>query len=247
MEQGLRPAGNVPEFVAIADRLHAEIEDGRYPGGARFPSEAELCRRFGQNRYTIRKALDLLVKAGVLCARQGIGHFVCRKPLDVQYTITATMRFSEMMARQGCRPSARLLGTGEAVPPEEVGRALDLAEGERAVHLDILRFADGVPVARNETWLRAELFPGLLRLLNGPEPFHSLHAILLDHYGTRLTRVRSTFRTAHPKAAEAGLLHISPHQNLLVIDSLMKDQRGQPAEFTSARYRGDLCRVTIDF
>jgi len=240
-------AGNVPGYMAIAEQMRAEIDAGKYPAGARFPSEAELCGRFGQNRYTIRKALDLLVKTGKLCARQGIGHFVCGKPLDVQYTITATMRFSEMMASQGCRPSARLLGAEELVPPEEIGRALELSEGKRAVRLHILRFVDGVPVARNETWLRAELFPGLLRLLNGPEPFHSLHAILLDHYGTRLTRVRSTFRTAHPKAAEAGLLHISPHQNLLVIDSLMKDQRGQPAEFTSARYRGDLCRVTIDF
>ncbi|WP_433340602.1 GntR family transcriptional regulator [Streptomyces sp. CA-253872] len=58
-------------FQRIADELRAELVD--QSDGARLPSEAELTRRFGVARGTVRKALLALRDQGLIEAEQGAG------------------------------------------------------------------------------------------------------------------------------------------------------------------------------
>lgn len=234
----------IPRHVLIADMLQSEIDEGKYGIGEKLPSEAELCRRFRENRYTVRQALDLLVNTGVVRAHQGKGHYVCEKPLDIQYTITPGMRFSDVISGLGCKPGARLFRREVVVPPASIAAHLLLAEGEGAYRLEILRLADGIPISWNVTWLPERHFPDLLAHL---EPFSSLYALLNEKYDIRLQRIWSTLQTTYPNAHEALNLQIPPNTNLLHIESVMRDQHGRPIEYTSAKYRGDLCKVSIHF
>ncbi|HHB81205.1 MAG TPA: GntR family transcriptional regulator, partial [Aliiroseovarius sp.] len=45
-----------PIWKAIAETLAAEIARGHYAPGAKLPTEAQLARRFGVNRHTVRRA-----------------------------------------------------------------------------------------------------------------------------------------------------------------------------------------------
>lgn len=53
--------------------LRSEILDGKFNGGARFPSEPALARRFGVSRSTITRALDRLKHDGLIVSRKGSG------------------------------------------------------------------------------------------------------------------------------------------------------------------------------
>lgn len=53
-------------YLKIHDRLVSEIHDGKYPAGQRLPTEAELMRREGVARITVRNALNLLAKEGYI-------------------------------------------------------------------------------------------------------------------------------------------------------------------------------------
>ncbi|WP_199616341.1 phosphonate metabolism transcriptional regulator PhnF [Paenibacillus alkalitolerans] len=244
MYQRLENADPIPKFIEIADILQGEIESGKYRVGDKIPSEAQLCRRFHENRYTIRQAIDLLVNTGVIRSHQGKGHYVCEKPLDIQYTITASMRFSEVMKQLGCNPEAKLLRKEVMLPPDNIKQSLQLQETAFVYRLEILRYANRIPLTWNVTWLPVDIFPGLLQYL---EPMHSLYAVLEHEYGVRLERMWSTFQATYPNAIEASYLQIPPNQNLLHIESLMRDKRNRLVEYTSAKYRGDLCRVSIHF
>lgn len=235
---------SIPKYVWIADRLQAEIETGKYRQGRRLPSEAELCRRFNENRYTIRQALELLVHAGLIRAEQGKGHFVCEKPLDIQYVITPGTRFSKVISQLGCQPGAILLNQEECCPPPHVAQHLQLAEHDPVYRLEILRLADDVPLAWNETWLPAVYFPGLLQHTN---PFHSLYDLLENIYHIRMHRIRSYFQAKFPTAREVMYLEVSPNTSLLHIESVVQDDQFRRVEFTTAKYRGDLCKVAIRF
>lgn len=226
----------------IADILQSEIDGGTYVVGEKLPSEAELCRRFQENRYTVRQALDLLVTTGIIRAHQGKGHYVCEKPLDISYTITPGMRFSDVISRLGCQPGARVLKQEVLVPPPHVAHHLLLVEGEKAYRLDILRLADNIPLSINVTWLPERHFPNFFHFTPA---FHSLYGLLDEHYGIQLQRIWSAFQATFPNAQEAKFLKVSPNTNLLHIESLMRDQHGRAIEFTSAKYRGDLCKVSI--
>lgn len=54
------------KITDIAELLAAELAAGKYPPGARFPSEYELAERFGVGRVTVNKAVSMLVSAGRL-------------------------------------------------------------------------------------------------------------------------------------------------------------------------------------
>jgi DNA-binding GntR family transcriptional regulator len=60
-------------YNQIANRLRAEIALGQHPVGSWLATEAELCRRFGVSRHTVREALRGLDELGLVERRQGAG------------------------------------------------------------------------------------------------------------------------------------------------------------------------------
>ncbi|MBN2047075.1 MAG: GntR family transcriptional regulator [Anaerolineaceae bacterium] len=66
----------IPKYYQVFDLLRREIEEGRYPTGAKIPSERTLVKNLGVSRITIVKAVDLLEQEGLIERRQGLGNFV---------------------------------------------------------------------------------------------------------------------------------------------------------------------------
>ena len=67
------------KYRAICDTLKSEILSGRYASGRRFPSEAQLVRRFGGSRITVIHALQELSRLGLIVRRKGLGSFLTRR------------------------------------------------------------------------------------------------------------------------------------------------------------------------
>lgn len=71
----------------VAARLQEQISLGHYKVNEQLPVEAELMKRFGVGRSTIREAIRILVNSGLLRVQQGLGTFVeeatgGREPMD---------------------------------------------------------------------------------------------------------------------------------------------------------------------
>ncbi|MFG2217322.1 MULTISPECIES: FadR/GntR family transcriptional regulator [unclassified Streptomyces] len=60
----------------VIQRLRDEITSGRWPVGARIPTETALIEELGIARGTLREATRALIHAGLLQARQGDGTYV---------------------------------------------------------------------------------------------------------------------------------------------------------------------------
>lgn len=65
-----------PRQEAFAAELAEEIAAGKYPKGARFPTEQELQQRFQVGRHTAREALKILTEQGLLGRRRKTGTIV---------------------------------------------------------------------------------------------------------------------------------------------------------------------------
>jgi GntR family transcriptional regulator len=108
---------------------------------------------------TVRQALDALVGEGLLERIPGRGTFVARTLTDTQARL---LSYSEEMARRGMKPDARtLLARHEQAGPG-VARALEIEVGDRVVHWQRLRYADGQPMCLEDAYLSDSIIPGFL-------------------------------------------------------------------------------------
>jgi GntR family transcriptional regulator, phosphonate transport system regulatory protein len=215
----------------IAEVLRAEIAAGTPAPGARLPSEAELARRFGVNRHTLRRALEELAGAGLIRIAQGRGSFVSEDVLD--YAIGPRTRFSEWIRRHNKEPSGKVLRLEEIPAEAPVARGLGLDPGAPVILLERLGLADERPVSLTAHHFPAALAPGLLAALRGaPSITAALAAVGIADYRRAVTRVTARL----PSPEEAALLRTPRTRPLLVSENVNVDADGRVVEFGLARY-----------
>lgn len=65
-----------PLWRRIRREIQAKIAAGILKPGDKLPTTKELADQYDTSGVTVRKAIDLLIEAGVLEGRQGVGVFV---------------------------------------------------------------------------------------------------------------------------------------------------------------------------
>jgi GntR family transcriptional regulator len=171
----LDPHSPVPKHLQLREILVDLIQAELQPEQA-IPSERELSDRYSVARMTVRQAVDALVIEGRLFKIAGKGTFVARPKLDLQIRLTS---YSDEMARRGMVPSSKILLLERMPARGAVARGLEVEPGEPVVRFKRLRYADGVPMAVDQTYLVDARVPGFA----DGEPPSSLHACLAERYG----------------------------------------------------------------
>jgi GntR family transcriptional regulator len=138
-----------PYYLQIAGRLRDMVDS--LPAGERLPSEPQLAKDFRVSRFTVAKAVEQLVKDGLIVRKQGSGTFVAEAPLRRQpgYLLS----FTEAVAAAGHRATHKVL----AFRPVAWWPGLPYASETPLMLFDRLRFVDGAAVARHRSVLSAEL------------------------------------------------------------------------------------------
>ena len=67
---------HVPKYAQIADIFRQRIARGVWAQGLRLPANEDLAAEFGVSRVTVRQAVELLARDGLIEAQQGRGTFV---------------------------------------------------------------------------------------------------------------------------------------------------------------------------
>ena len=208
-------ASGRPLYRQLVDWLRSDI--ARRAVGDRIDSEPQLAERFGVSRFTVTRAIEILVDEGLIRRRQGLGSFVAPPPL--QRAPSYLSSFTEAVEAQGRKPSHRLLHFG----PVAWRRGLPYPEGVALVGLDRLRLVDGEPTAIHRSVIDAGLADriGLTRS-TARAPRFSLYR-LLDQAGLKIERGVETLRARLATAEEARLLEIGDEP---VVMAVRRETRG---------------------
>lgn len=148
---------SVLKHVRVRDYLRSLVTHELGVGDT-IPSERALCERFGVSRMTVRQAVDALVVEGLLAREQGRGTFVAPGKVDLEVRLAS---FGEEMHRRGMTPSSEVLSAEVVEATPDIADALDILPGEMTFYLHRVRFADGEPMAIEQSWLPCRLVPGL--------------------------------------------------------------------------------------
>lgn len=238
-------AAPLPLYFQLREALVREIRERGLEPGDRLPTEAELERRYGVSRSTIRQALNELAAEGIVHRIQGKGTFVGTPRIQHVPVLTS---FSELLRAQGYRPSHRLLDSSVVPAPVEVAEGLQAAEGASCRYLRRLFLADDDPVGLAETWLPREVLGSGDDLLEDGEIEHgSLYELLQsDAIGLALHRAVETINPGVAEAADARLLACEPASPLLVIRRITFTPEDRPVEWTRLLFAGDRYEYRVE-
>jgi GntR family transcriptional regulator len=191
-----------PLYLQLVDWLREDISI-RQPG-ARIDSEPQLARRFGVSRFTVTRAIEILVRDGLLTRRQGLGTFVA--PPRLRRAPTYLRSFTEAMAAEGRTATHRLLDF--ALINKAAGFNFPYAEGTPLLCLERLRLVDGAPLAVHYSVLNANIAQAVgLTTAIAADPHFSLYRLFRDA-GVVIERGIETLQARLATRREAQLLEL---------------------------------------
>ncbi|MDB5506459.1 MAG: putative transcriptional regulator of N-Acetylglucosamine utilization, GntR family [Devosia sp.] len=225
-----------PLYLQLKRWIEEAIERGAVKPGDALPSERDLALKVDVSRVTVRKAVQHLVRAGVLVQRHGSGTFVAPHSQRVEQSLSQLTSFTEDMARRGMSVRAIWLDRGLYPPSPEETVALGLSGGDLVARIARLRLSGDIPLAIERASLSSRLLPD-------PEAIESSLYAHLERSNHRPVRAIQRIRAASLGAADAGLLGVAEGAASLNIERISYLESGRVVEFTRSIYRGD----TYDF
>lgn len=195
------------------------------------PSERDLMQQLGVSRMTVRRAIEQLVRRGLVYQVHGSGTFVA-DPEVVTKTLRLTS-FTEDMVQRGLTPSARVLQTARVTAGADVATQLRIAPGTEVLMLSRLRSADGKPMAIEYVHL-----PALDLEWSEIDPTSSLYD-QMQSAGYRVERAAQTIEAVNLDPSQALALEQAVGAAALRVTRVSYTDSGQPVELAQTIYRGD--------
>ncbi|PRD42639.1 GntR family transcriptional regulator [Phyllobacterium phragmitis] len=225
-------SGGGPLYVKLKRIIESAVARGILKPGDALPPEREIASMADVSRVTVRKAVQELVKEGLLVQRHGSGTFVAPRVKPVEQYLTQLTSFTEDMARRGMIVRSVWLDRGIYAPSPEEMVTLGLTSGEKIARISRLRVANETPMAIERAALAASVLPR-------PEDVTtSLYAVLADG-GNRPVRAIQRISAAILKENDARILDVQPGSASLNIERISYLESGKVIEFTRSIYRAD--------
>lgn len=226
----------IPYYYQIVQALResiADLEEPEVNEKISLPSEPELSELFSVNRGTIRHALQVLEREGLIYREKGKGTFIRRRrvEMDLSYLCSTT----EDMKNRGWEPGTTVLNVARVVPREHIRESLKLSEGEKVWEIFRSRSANGEPISLQRVFFPELLMPNMdEQNLQG-----SFYDMWQQEFSIKPHEGEQTIRTRAATDEEAALLQIDNASPIFEITRLTYDVNGTPFEYLISVWRGD--------
>ncbi|MCH4542866.1 GntR family transcriptional regulator [Ochrobactrum sp. POC9] len=226
---------HAPLYARVETSLADDIAAGILPTGSQLPPEDRLIERFGVSRTTVRKAVENLVARGLVEIRRGKGTFVAQP--KVTQELTELTGFVEDMQALGRAATAQLLDK-EIVPADaDVARQLALSSGTLVMRIRRVRFADGVAMSFDETYLPREIGEKIVTHDLDVEPIFTL---LEGRYDLPLIEAEYRLEAVSAALDVAAALGVKPGSAVFLIERTSFTEGHRAIDYEKLHYRGDL-------
>ncbi len=225
-----------PLYLQLKRWIEDAVRRGVIKPGDALPSERELAARVDMSRVTVRKAMQHLVREGMLVQRHGSGTYVAPQPNRVEQSLSQLTSFAEDMARRGMAVRSVWLDRGIYYPSPLETVSLGLSASDNVARIARLRISGDTPLAIERAALSSAILPD-------PEKVGTSLYAHLEKSGNRPVRAIQRIRAVSIEEEDAALLESEPGAASLHIERISYLASGRVVEFTRSIYRGD----TYDF
>lgn len=233
---GSRP---VPRYVQLADILRERITRGQWGPGARLPTLEELVKEFDVARVTVRQAVDVLARDGLVSPQRGRGTFVTQRKTGNRrlHTVTTMGELEELY--RDSKPELLNLGESSAAPKlrEDEGAPAPKYFYMRRVHA-----LDGEPYCVISIHLDDRIFR------KSPAKFRRQLVIplLRSMPGVKIARARQQLTIGLADVDEASHLRVPVNSPIARVRRVFNAPDGTVIYLAEVTYRGDFVRLEME-
>ncbi len=233
----------VPRYLQIADLLRRRIARGVWKTGGRVPTLEALMEEFGVARVTVRQAIDLLAREGLLSPQRGRGTFVRGTPPPRQWqrewqTVHASVD-ALAQAFRDTRPQIVTIDESIVDPP------LEADDGTPAARYVYMR---RVHSERDEPYCVIEIHLDEAIFRTDPQRYRSEAVVpllaALERGG--IARARQVLTIGNADLEVARQLDMPVGGAVATVRRVFTDDAGRVIYLAEVTYRGDLFRLEMD-
>lgn len=227
-------------YRELADRLRERIALGDVGPGGALESEAELCRRYGLSRITVRRALEELRTDGIIRSRPGSGWSVAVTPVTEALAIMSTAADSAAADSKRRAHSRTIVEYEFTRPPPLVEETLQSGAALRVLGVN---FVDDVPFDLVTTWMPEDVGRDLSKA-----DFERVGGwVALREHGIELTRTTQSLTASVAGDEDRQHLRVRRGTPILVLWRVAYAPDDRPITASEHRYVGHLARVDVEF
>jgi GntR family transcriptional regulator len=235
-------ASPVPYYYQLLQLLERAIAAGALAPGEKIPTEAMLCATYGVSRTVVRQALNDLDRTGLVTRVKGKGTFVA-SPRVSEFVAQSLTSLHEDLTARGERLETKVVRLEVEPVSPHVAQMLELAESERIVLLERLRFLRGQPLVVTTAHMPYSLCAAILDLDMTDRSLFETYERELGHKLHRGTRAIEA-RAASAEVAEQ--LRVPEGSPVLAFSGVTYVADGRPIEYFVGIHRGDRSRFEIE-
>ena len=210
--------------------------------GGRLPAEKKLAEHFNVSRATVRQALTMLEREGMVIRRHGSGTYANKYAQKTQARAEIAYEFTELLDRAGYKPSIELIMLEERPLTPEIAEKLEVRQKEDALWVKKLFLADGQPAV-----LCLDVVPECLitKPYPGGELKKPIYSFLETYCDVHVSQIMAEIIPDTVDESLARKMDMEVGQPLLRFEEINFDQDNRPVLFARIYYNYDYVHFSV--
>jgi GntR family transcriptional regulator len=229
----------IPRYAQLSDVMRQRIARGTWQRGHRLPPLPDLMAEFGVARVTVRQAVDLLAREGLLSPQQGRGTFVTGAPSRERIITVVTTLDELARLYEDTQPRIVIIDESVGSPPLAAGEG---TPADRYAFMRRVHLRDGKPYCVINIYLDERIFR------RSPQAFRKKTVIplLKAMKGVRIAQAHQVLTISSADMEVARLLELPVNAPTAEVRRIFKDAEGTVIYLADVTYRGDAIRLEMD-
>ncbi len=239
MDLQVNHSGNIPIHSQVEELLRKLITEPPYADGSYLPPEAELAKKLGISRNTVRQATNKLEYEGLIIRRKGKGTKVAQKTVNTR--LSSWHSFTQEMNEKGIAFVNYRVEATKVPVSETTARFFDIQPDTEVVKLIRIRGDEEGPFVYFVSFFHPRT--GITTNEDFTQP---LYDILENKYNTPVAISREEITARSVRSAIAKELKIVKGDPVLIRERFVSDPGGRPVEHNIGYYIADKFTYTIE-
>jgi len=224
----------IPLYIQLKNELLNNIRKN-YRTNDIIPSEPAIEKQYQVSRITVRRAIDELVKEGILEKKQGLGTFIKEKKIlyKAQYIGSLSQRLLK---------NTHILET-KSIDYEIVSnqKENEFLKCDKLLCIKRFRVLDNIPFAFMKNYIDINKVNNIQKNFN----IESLYKFYKDEYNIIFYNAEETIEAVLSNKLQSETLSIKENSALLSLKRLSFDQNNYPIEYSNIKIKADMYKHQI--